>query len=525
MQKKKDNFLDKIVKKDYNNELEKILEKKYFAENVKSLLLSILYKIETAYKDYEKVKPNIPSKEEFIKSIILSIKNNCDDIKVVKVNSRESAMLGNKTFLVEKDKKRIICYPIERKLLYSISKINKKEKIIKDKYYIIDKTLSDLINVGNNIDTVEPMRDFNGYSWTTIPREMESIYHNLVYQNIRILVGYRFLNNWITNNQYILDYMETFQNKLEEKYGEENKEQLIETLKKLSVLLAVKYNKELKHELRREKKQTEEKFNIVKNNKTFIQTASRQKQILEKRIKEIDEMVNDKRRLQNEYDKRNSQLPLEEKIFSIRILSKILQKEREDKLKRLEEINSILNPQKFVKFKNILEQKEKYLKLLDTQNLELEIGKNIINLQEIFLHCYKMNVAKVDNKQDLIKMIYEFRYYCLLPITDKKLINEIDILSSLVKEVQMILLKKAHELKVIDTISSEEKIDYEILKNIFNVRVINLEDLYIKVTKEKEKYYMQLFDENIFEEKIEIQGIGKLNKKDLKINRKIKIFN
>ena len=45
MQKKNDNFLEKIVKKDYNNELEAILEKKYFNEDVKSILLNILYKI------------------------------------------------------------------------------------------------------------------------------------------------------------------------------------------------------------------------------------------------------------------------------------------------------------------------------------------------------------------------------------------------------------------------------------------------------------------------------------------------
>ena len=47
--KKNDKLLDKFVKKNYNNELEKVLEKKYFDENTKSLLLSIMYKIETAY--------------------------------------------------------------------------------------------------------------------------------------------------------------------------------------------------------------------------------------------------------------------------------------------------------------------------------------------------------------------------------------------------------------------------------------------------------------------------------------------
>ena len=46
--------------KDYNNELEKILENKLFSYDVKNLLLSMLYKIENAYRDYETVKLEVP---------------------------------------------------------------------------------------------------------------------------------------------------------------------------------------------------------------------------------------------------------------------------------------------------------------------------------------------------------------------------------------------------------------------------------------------------------------------------------
>ena len=42
MQKKKENLLEKIVKKDYNNELEKVLEEKNFGENEKNILINIL---------------------------------------------------------------------------------------------------------------------------------------------------------------------------------------------------------------------------------------------------------------------------------------------------------------------------------------------------------------------------------------------------------------------------------------------------------------------------------------------------
>ena len=64
MPKKKENILEKIVQKDYNNVLEKVIETKDFDEDVKNLLLSIFYKIDISYKDYKKVKRNVETKQE-----------------------------------------------------------------------------------------------------------------------------------------------------------------------------------------------------------------------------------------------------------------------------------------------------------------------------------------------------------------------------------------------------------------------------------------------------------------------------
>jgi len=308
LQKKSDNFLDKIVKKDYNNELEQVLEKKHFDENVKSVLLDMLYKIETSYKDYKNVKQNVVPKEEFVENIINIIKNNCNEIKLVKPNSKESKIIGNRTILVEKNKKRIICYYMERKLLYCISKISKKEEIINEKYFLINKTLSNLINVGNNINTVEPLRDFNGYSWTTIPNEIESLEHNLVYQNLIILVGTKFLDKWVYNNVFIMDYMKMFEDKLQELYGNENKNELIENLKIISILLDAKFDKNRKEEILKIKEEIEKKLFDIKDNKNFVEKITEQKKQLVKEIKKIDKTLNSKKLIQEEYKKRNKNL-------------------------------------------------------------------------------------------------------------------------------------------------------------------------------------------------------------------------
>lgn len=394
MQKKNDNFLEKIVKKDYNNELETVLEKKYFDEDVKSILLSILYKIETAYKDYKQVKQNVETKEEFIRKIINIIQMNCNEIKLIKPNSEESKIIGNRTFLVEKSKKRIICYNIERKLLYCISKISKRDKIIKDNYFLINETLSNLINVGNNINTVEPLRDFNGYSWTIIPREIESIEHNLIYQNLIMLVGNKFLDNWIYNKEFIIDYMELFKNKMEEEYGKENANEFIEKLSKISIFLDVKFDKNNAKRILEEKKENEERIEKIADNKKFVEEITKEKRKLTNEIRNIDETINNKSMLQEEYIKRNEKLPLEEKIFSIRILSQLMADEREEKIERLEKLNELLNPQKFIEYKKELENKERYLKLLDTKQPQKEIDKLKLELQKGFLKCFETKIEK-----------------------------------------------------------------------------------------------------------------------------------
>ena len=526
MQKKKDKFLEKIVKKNYNNELEEILETKSFEENVKNLLLSILYKIEASYKDYEKVKHNVESKEDYINNFIEIIKNECNEIKVISPNSEESKILENKTFLVNKTSKKIICYPIERKLLYSIAKIGRNEKIIKDKYFLIDKTLSELINTGYNINMVEPLRDFNGYSWTTLQKEIESLSHNIIYQNLKILLGHKFLNNWVKNKEFIIDYMELFKNELELNYGRKKQREIVQEVSELSILLAMKFNKNLKLEIQPIKEEVESNLIMIENKEEFIEKTTKYKKEITKEIRRIDTIINNKELLKEEYIRRNEQLPLEKKIFSMRILSEIMMKEREKYFEKIDELNKIINPQNFIKYKQELEEKSRYLKLLDVEDLEKEINDSIIKLQKIFLDCLNIKINRAETKQEIITLIYELRYYCLIPFDQNRSINQVQQLKKSIEKVTKNIIKKAHNFKMINSFTNIEELEINILKNIFNIRIISLEDLYIKITKEKDKFYITLFDEDVFEEKVELEMVDILNKRELeiKLNKKIKLF-
>ena len=68
----KEEFFSKF--KDYNGELEKILEKKDFSKDSKNLLLSMFYKLEISYNDYETVRRKAKTKQEYLENILDNIK-------------------------------------------------------------------------------------------------------------------------------------------------------------------------------------------------------------------------------------------------------------------------------------------------------------------------------------------------------------------------------------------------------------------------------------------------------------------
>lgn len=138
----------------------------------------------------------------------------------------------------------------------------------------------------------------------------------------------------------------------------------------------------------------------------------------------------------------------------------------------------------------------------------------------------KQKLKRHGNKQEVMKLIYEFRYYTMLPYDYEKSVGETLELSNEINEIGKKIIKQANNMKVLEKVSKQEEINYEMLKNIFKTKSINLEEINIKLIKEKEKFYIQVFDENSLEEKSELQHVEKINKKDLNIrlNKKVKIF-
>lgn len=194
--------------KDYTNVLEEILDKKTFSSISKSLLLSMIYKIEIAYKDYAKIKVNSISKDKFLSHILNIIQKYCDHIKTVEPETEQAQLLiKHKVDAVTNEKERsILVYPTERAMLYAISDIEPKYFFVK-KDFLFKNVLQKVLVSGYKQNTVEILENFNGWSWDITAKEQENYIVNLIYQNLMMIQGEQFLFNWRTDKTASQDYL------------------------------------------------------------------------------------------------------------------------------------------------------------------------------------------------------------------------------------------------------------------------------------------------------------------------------
>ena len=141
-----------------------------------------------------------------------------------------------------------------------------------------------------------------------------------------------------------------------------------------------------------------------------------------------------------------------------------------------------------------------------------QIEELLIEFIQEILKCFK-TIIKNAKDEEIARLIYQLRYFILLPFNLEKSIKDIKALQKLILDLQKDLVQKAIKQKII------VDLPFEVMRHVFETRIIILEELYYKIIVKDEKHYVQIFDENISEEKFEITPIEKT-----RINKKIKIF-
>lgn len=502
-----------LIKKDKNAELEKTLAQKKVDEQAKNLLQGILYKIEVSYKDYQKVKSKKQTEEKYVEELIENIGKRCDKISVVKLSQKladeniQHHLEKNKYYVGED----IVSYPIEEKILYAVEKKSRYAKILNNKYEEVTIALSEMINEGKNMDRTEVLRDFNGWSWTTINKEIENIDANLIYQLLQMMLGENFVNNWCQDKDGIIDYLEQFVEESNKKFGEKLTNNQKELLIKIAIANTAKMNPQFAENITNKMKQIDQEIQEYDNTEQkILEMSNRKKQLLQE-LHKIEMIVGQEHRLKAEYEKRNEEVTIDKKIFNIKVFKNQLYSKKKELLEQIEKNTYLLNPTNYIGEKNKLIAKKELLQYGEISQDQLE--EMIIKFTQNFLKCFKILIKKVKDEEELIKLIYQFRYFMQLPFNLEKNIKDVEKLQKNILDVEDKLVEKAIVKKVI------ADMPIEIMRHLFRTRIIILEDLYYKITSKSEKYYVQIFDENISEEKFEIEL-----KEKTKMNKKIKIF-
>ena len=134
-----------IIKNDYIYEVEKVLEKKNVTNEIKSLIIDTLFKIEETYPNYKRVKVDVLEKGEYISQIIYALKK-IDKIEIMKMEEK----IGN----IFNNNKKIIIYTKNeeetKELGRIIAKLVKEE--IRNKKSLIHIALIGDLGVRKNED-------------------------------------------------------------------------------------------------------------------------------------------------------------------------------------------------------------------------------------------------------------------------------------------------------------------------------------------------------------------------------------
>lgn len=455
----------------------------------------MLYKTEDSFSNYKNVKREVPERDTFLKMIVDNVYNYCDTIEIAEPNTELAKILNETKCKIVDDnlkinsktkQKRVISFPNEKTLLYGIMKASIDD--VKEDLPTEEKAIITCIEIGKCISVSEVIRDFNGWSWSILPNEIESTECNIIYNLLVYLYGKDLINVINSNNIAILKKNMT--------------EGLWNELAKVAIQFYMSYDKNQNEHILKKLAEYKTKLSKMKDQAKYVIEIGEEKKRLLEQIRNIDEIMNNPVILKQQYLNYNSKLPNEQKIFSVSHYADLLEKERNSILSKIDEYNKMQNPNEFIKARDELMYQIKLY----------ECKTDISKLQTEFLRCYEKKIEKAEDRKEILDIIYEIRYLNYIPNCKMRLID-----------LQRKIIPKAIEGRVLNPISNNDDLDIRLLSGIFESQAVNLEGLYIKLSNSEDGIWVQIYDGDTLEKEYNVQLPDGSNV-EIKRKKKTKIF-
>ncbi len=500
--------------KDYNGELDEVLDNKTFSSGVKTLLLSMIYKLENSYKDFYIVKRTVRKKEDFLNELIETVRLYCDNIQIVDPESSQAKALAKHKIvaLTNEEERSILTYSTELALLYAISDISPKYFYMNEEFALKDMFQNTLVN-GYNMNNVEILRDFNGWSWDITYDKGFDYIDNTIYQNLLMILGEKFLYEWRTYGSTRRNFLDEAKGFIKIYTGNEKYFKLL--YKALYLKSTGKDRRKLDIDLSEKYK----KLKLMSNKTKYMEDCKKKKKKLDKKIEKIDEVLGDRKLLFKEFAKYNSLQPDSKKLKNANIYKKMLVRERNKCKAEYDELTYVLSPGNFT------EQKKMLKETIDLYKLDDSLANVIVELQKEFLIFMDKKVTKMETRDEIIDILFEMRYYSKINILRGKCSYSIDVLADLIDKIQKKAITKLCKMGAVKIISMNINLNFEIIKYALDTQIINLESVKIYLDADENGLIIKVYDKDNFEK----QGRKKIriNAKTLEVKqrRKLNVFN
>ena len=539
-----------IIKNDYIYEIEKTLGKKGITNEIKSLVMDTLFKIEEIYPNYKRIKVDVLEKRDYIREIVVALKK-VDNIYIMNMQEKDILKCVTDT-KIEKNARGyydIQIYHNNISLLYAL------QTIINEEYGINEQPCSSsfdkILKIGGIYSNIEILRDFSGWNWNRNKIKNFNIYYDIIYKNLLLILGIDKMIE-LKKTRQCIHFMKKY---LVKKYKNDNVEKLMEILKEIVFVISSEEEKKLEIEAN---KKIIDMYMAMKDIKKFMQKVNEEKKKNNKLIAEYDKILNSHNVLEREYneylkaiekskneDSSNGSLNIDsiidildieeddigkidkEEIKNIELFSiQIFEKRKKVYNKNLE-LSKIGNPENYVEHKRILEEKIKYIlnyeKVKGDTKKEEELLENLmIEYQKIVYDMLEDRIEAIYTNEKVKDEIYRQRYIRYQNVLKDKYIYQISDLYQKMDKILHLIVAKAMKFDVLERVSEEENTNYAAVSPALKTEVLSLEEVKVAIYTGKTTL-LCIYDGNVLIKEIELFDVDpKLI--SIPTKKKIKLF-
>lgn len=539
-----------IIKNDYIYEIEKTLEKKGITNEIKSLVMDTLFKIEETYPNYKRIKVDVLEKRDYIREIVVALKK-VDNIYTMNMQEKDILKCVTDT-KIEKNARGyydIQIYHNNLSLLYAL------QTIINEEYGINEQPCSSafdkILKIGGIYSNIEILRDFSGWNWNRNKIKNFNIYYDIIYKNLLLILGIDKMIE-LKKTRQCIHFMKKY---LLKKYKNDNVEKLMEILKEIVFAMSSEEEKRLEIEAN---KKIIDMYMAMKDIKKFMQKVNEEKKKNNKLIAEYDKILNSHNVLEREYneylkaiekskneDNSNGSLNIDsiidildieednigkvykEEIKNIELFSIQIFEKRKKVYKKNLELSKIGNPENYVEHKRILEEKIKYIldyeKVKGDAKKEEELLENLmIEYQKIVYDMLEDRIEAIYTNEEVIDEIYRQRYIRYQNVLKDKYIYQISDLYQKMDKILHLIVAKAMKFDVLERVSEEENTNYAAVSPALKTEVLSLEEVKVAIYTGKITL-LCIYDGNVLIKEIELFDVDpKLI--SIPTKKKIKLF-